>query len=283
MKKVIQKQITSFFITCTVVSALTILSSCSPDSDKSDSIETIVSDEQSETSKDVINLKQILAWDSIRKSPISVSNMFKSSRNKFSFKPNSSFKNNTIHAYVGYNANANSLNFTFISKEADTIKNTSLINEKGALPVLEFGDFQSYQDSTQKSNNVDAITWTTANQRVKNWKNPNTRKTWIKALFEKGNTNIFQAFVINGIDFELDATHDCYLALKSDTIKGNSKTQDSIIYTADLIIVNTKTSKVVSFNKELEDVTAPIPPFKPLTDPRTDEKHFGLLETLKIK
>ena len=284
MKKITQKQIISYFIPLTIISVLTIISSCSSDSSKSNSIETTVLDELSDTTKYLINLEQILAWDSIRKDTSEVRKIFGNSRNKFSFKPNSSFNENTIHVYLGYNVTTKSLNFTFISRETDKINNTSYLNNKGILPVLEPGDFESYKGRTDEQNNLDTISWSIAEQRVKNWKKDNIRQIWINNQFKEGEeSTIFQAFVINGIDFEIDAKHDCYFALKSDTIIDDSKSTNTITYTADLIIVNTEMRKIISLTKELEDVTAPIPPFKPIKNPETNKDNFGLLETLKIQ
>lgn len=97
MKKVIQKQITSYVITLTIASTLTIFSSCSSDSDKSDPIETTVSDEESKT-HDHINKNPILLWDFIRKDSHLVRKVFAESCNKFTFQPDSSFhKKRSMH------------------------------------------------------------------------------------------------------------------------------------------------------------------------------------------
>ena len=80
-----------------------------------------------------------------------------------------------------------------------------------------------------------------------------------------------QAFVVNGIDFEEGAKHTCFLALKDSTYK------DSIIYTADLIIVNTKRHKIVSETAKLEDLTIPVPPFT-----KYSKNQFGLLNNISI-
>lgn len=176
------------------------------------------------------------------------------------------------------------ISFMFITKDADK-KNNDFCIKTNHYTNLEPGNgkFESYEGNTRDSTNVDFIAWQAANQRVQNWKKDSIRQIWINAQFEQGDTNIFQAFVINGIDFEGDVKHDCYLALK-DTVIGKET-----IYTADLIIVNTVTKKVVSLTKTgnetnaLEDVTAPNPPFKPTSTSRTDEEYFGLLESIKTQ
>ena len=88
-----------------------------------------------------------------------------------------------------------------------------------------------------------------------------------------GDTLIPQAFVIQGIDLDFGDVHDCYLALRLDTLK---YVNQSITYIADLVIVNTVSNKIKTEN--LEDMVAPIPPFKP----QYPKEDFGLLKTLDL-
>ena len=90
----------------------------------------------------------------------------------------------------------------------------------------------------------------------------------------------FQAFVINGIDFDYGDVHYCYLALKTDTVIGIDTTY---AYTADLIIVNTKKKggerlvSLVEGTVNLEDLTTPVPPFGEYA-----QDDFGLIEAVKF-
>ena len=65
------------------------------------------------------------------------------------------------------------------------------------------------------------------------------------------------------MDIEYGTQHDCYLSLRRNTIKKITSNG----FVADLVIVNTKTGKLVEARRKrletLEDLVAPVPPFDP--------------------
>tara|TARA_B100000809_G_scaffold264259_1_gene319610 strand:- start:67 stop:882 length:816 start_codon:yes stop_codon:yes gene_type:complete len=257
------------------ISSLTIFNSCSSDTDTAPK-ETVseeapkkdlATENTNETISTTIDKSLIIGWNNNRKDKDSINSILINSGNKFSFVKDRVSK--TIHAYMGYNDESKRLSLTFVDSAADTIGNKVCIAKAIASEGMEnLPDFKHID-----KDNPDYISMDTAKTRITNWTTADIREKWMTARFNKkekekeASNVIFQAFVINAIDFDAGVQHDCYIALKDTNI-------DKGANNADLIILNTKTNKIV--NASLEDLTTPIPPFGNLPT-----NQFGLLETIK--
>ncbi|MBL4705268.1 MAG: hypothetical protein JKY54_12155 [Flavobacteriales bacterium] len=259
-------------VSLVAIIGLTFLSSCSPvgeqngDIENDVSVEVIVKDQV--LKQHIIDTDVVVKWNDIRVHFNTANYVLDTGGNKFSFVKDS--LTSVIHAYAGFDTIKRQLIFTLIKSETDTVNNrhcTAIANVnmiKYSLPEID----------TTNEINKDTIGRAVAKASVKNWMNDSIRKVWLNQritnveIFQP----IFQLFVIHTSDFEYGVKHDCYLALKH--IDG--------VYYPDLIILNTKRNKIVGKGSEteanLEDMTAPIPPFKPGHEP----ENFGLLERLLI-
>lgn len=207
---------------------------------------------------EIINTEYMKSWNTIRVNPDLLTSTLMNTGNKFTF--SSHITDTIIHGYIGYNKDNNELNLTFVNGNKDTKDNVECLvsvnslNTKDTLPMF----------TPTSEHNIDSISWKNASNRIKNWVNDEIRDNWIQQTFN-AKEEIVQAFVIKNIDFKAGFIHNCYLGLKFDSKRN--------IYTPDLIIVNNKMTKM-----NLEDLTAPIPPFKPNTS--QDKSNFGLLNNL---
>jgi hypothetical protein len=236
-----------------VFCGVTLFSSCS--SKTSETINTpkknVSTEIISENEPTTVNTEILINWINIRTDSVQVKELFTESGNKFSFYKDS--LSSVIHAYIGYNSNSNQLIFTLVDAKADLIENNLVCLSKENLSTERIPLF-TFEPTHE--NNADSINWVTANQRINNWNEEPKRNKWILDRFNETDSNaIFQAFVIHAVDFEYGVEHNCFLALKDTIIDG------STIYEADLIIVNSKTMKIVSSTQNLEDLTRPVPPF----------------------
>lgn len=216
-----------------------------------------------------------LLWDYIRKDEKLVKKIFNASGNSFYFKPNRSYNNESVHIYVTYNANQSlkeCLEFLFIEAKADSIENKNFLNSNGTLKHLHKNEFNINKKHQNRVNNHN-IKWPIAQKRIKRWSDSTTRNNWITNQFKTSDTTIFQAFSVDGVDFEAGMNHLCYLALKDTVINGDST------HVAELIIVNSRTGEPISLveskggSQNVEDLTTPTPPF--------GRNGFGLLESLQ--
>lgn len=217
----------------------------------------------------------VMNWNNKRKSKEDVRSIFNVSGNRFTF-TRPSIEHTTMHFYIGYNNN-NKLTIHPITAEDDKNK------EFNFLPVCPLEPLPNhnlpYCEETYPGI-LNAISWSEANDRINNWKykdiakNYKKRNQWIDQKWnaDTNNNDIFQVFTVEADDFLIGDQHDCYLALK------DGCSSSGIIYTADLIIVNPITSS--QSKASLEDVAAPIPPFKP--GGRAARNKFGFLESLNI-
>ncbi len=211
-----------------------------------------------------VNKALTKTWDYLRLQENHVKTIFNKSGNKFSFTRNTKrVKDSIFYALTGYSKQKKQLSFTVVKskngkpQDLTCIATANVNSKKVHLP--------KYKPTHE--GNPDAITWEEANTRINNWRNDKKRNVWVRERFKAvidPSEAIFYAFYIHNIDFKYGVKHDCYLALKEDI------TDSGITYSADLIIVNTKTKKTISLlNSEeeedgnIEDLTAPVPPFVP--------------------
>jgi len=241
-----------------IVSGITILTSCSSSNNesKNEFLEGINASELV-SSTTTIDTNSLIKWNSIRKDSSRVKAIFERSGNKFSFQKDSLSSN--IHAYIGYLSSQKQLSFTLVTAKDDLIPinlkcltQKTIKGQKKYLPKF----------NTINENNLDSIKWSTAKKRINNWYTDSIRNKWITDRFQGSDSvAIFQAFVIKAVDFEYGVEHDCYLSLKETPIN------NTVSYTADLVIVNSETGKIVSLtqnqldSKNIEDLTRPVPPF----------------------
>jgi hypothetical protein len=260
------KKITTYFLTLAIIGGLTYLNSCSsgPNKNKITEKANLASTDSTQSR---VDRNLYLLWDYIRRDSALVKKIFEEGGNSFKFTPKDDMTfQDTVHAYIYFDSNGvnnkdsltKSLFFRLIKKEDDRYiennfsqKNPKFVETDPPLISVDSQEFNFNIDRTR--NNKDNIHLDTARTRIDNWNNPKIRNQWISQQFEKSNTGIFQAFVINGIDFEKNTEHRCYFGLKYDSIADS--------YSPDLIIVNTAKDYIKSLTANFEDLTRPVPPF----------------------
>ena len=279
------KTTTKYFLILATIVGLTFLNSCFSSPNKNEISEKL------NLASNISNPPRVdrnlyLLWDYIRRDSTLVKKIFKEEGNSFKFTPKDDITfQDTVHAYIYFNSNlvnkrnslTNSLFFRFIKKKDDKYikkdyfeKNPKFVLTDPQDMNVESHEFNFDNDSPRK--NKDNINLDTAKIRIKHWNDPTKRNRWISQQFENNNSGIFQAFVINGIDFERNAEHRCYFGLKYDSITNS--------YSPELIIVNTVICEIVSLapdnSANFENLTRPVPPFGNM--PKTD---FKLIQQVK--
>jgi hypothetical protein len=219
----------------------------------------------------VINFNVIELWNVCRKDEDKVKAIFKRATNRFSFVRSSSDAT-SIHIYLGYDLNTESMNLTIVESAKDIITNSSCLGiynlsncQKSNLPkFIETGPA-----------NPNQIGWKEADKRIRNWSDDSIRNNWIADRFANfdANNSIFQAFVVSSIDIEFGVNHDCYFAL--------NYSETSLSYQGDLIILNSSTGSVLNVIElnlsTIEDLVYPVPPFSSVFA----KDNFGVLLRLE--
>lgn len=220
---------------------------------------------------EVINFNMIELWNVCRKVEDNVKAIFKLATNRFSFVRSSSDAT-SIHIYLGYDLNTESINLTIVESAKDVITNSSCLGIYNLSNCQKTNLPEFIQTGPTNPNQIE---WKEADQRIKNWSDDKTRNNWIANRFANfdSDNSIFQAFVVDSIDIEFGVLHDCYFAL--------NYSETDLIYQADLIIVNSSTGSVLNMTEinlsTVEDLVYPIPPFS-----RGFEKdNFGVLLRLE--
>jgi hypothetical protein len=277
------KKTTTYFLTLATIGGLTYLNSCSSDPNKNTEKANLVS---TVSNKPRVDRNLYLLWDYIRRDSALVKKIFNEGGNSFKFKPTDDINfQDTVHAYIYFDSNpvnkrdslTKSLFFQFIKKKDDEYiendffqANPKFVNTDPQPIKVESHKFNYDKDIVR--NNRDNILLDTVINRIKNWNNSAKRNHWISQQFKNNNTGIFQAFVINGIDFGKNTEHRCYFGLIYDSTTHS--------YSPDLIIVNTVTKKILSLaldnSANFEDLTRPVPPFG--NESKTD---FKLIEEIE--
>lgn len=226
-----------------------------------------------------VDTAAIINWNSLRKDESNLKPVL-AMGNRFSF-VKSDANTTRIHAYVGWSGGQ--VQFYLMDAAMDQSPNltcssmASLSTEMYTLP---------YEMDTTNEADSNAIKQQIASERIDNWLDTTKRNQWITQM---GDTNVFQAFVIHADDIAYGQEHYGYFALKEFP-------EGSGTYQADLVLVNAQTGVVVSLieNKKntlaqqaysLQDMTAPIPPFKPspyFPVEALEYTSFGILEFLEI-
>lgn len=222
-----------------------------------------------------IDFAQIAAWNKKRHQKDTLISTFELASNTFSFTIDS-LVDQALHAYIGIQGDT--LSFTLVPKDRDSKQNSTCIS----IATLKPGPKTALPKFKPHKENSDSIAWSEASLRIQKWNDSTSRNRWVRNQFNgtSDTLGLFQAFVIHSKDIAYGQAHDCYLALKRSMLNPSA-------YVVDLIIVNSKTQKILNFewnpidvHQNLEDMTAPIPPFKPNGSMAQNE--FGVLESLNI-
>ncbi|MFT5250055.1 MAG: hypothetical protein ACI93P_001790 [bacterium] len=230
-----------------IIMGLTTLTSCSSNSNESN-IETIEEELISHNNRHsyLIDTLAVSNWNVIRKTQDSVIDIFNTTGNIFSFKKDSIVADSILHIYAGWSDGRYSL--TLIKATNDTQENNTCMLTTYPVSTIQH---KLPEIEILHKNNPDAIKRNEASNRIKNWSTASIRNEWINQRINISTTGVFQIFRVNTVDFEYGIKHDCYFALR----------QDSLSYVADLIIVNRKNNKIGPItNGSVEDLTQPIPP-----------------------
>jgi len=252
---------TQILIALIIVSSLSILNSCSSDTEKTPKetvseetpieviIETLaVEDLAIACDQSKVNSDFITNWENVRTNLKSLKEIFNQG-NKFSFTLSKTPSSNSILAIPFLNKE-NKLGFYIVDPEDNSLLDCSYVTNSpnNVLP-----------DTTRNhKENIDNLSYQTATIRVNRFSanGCGKKEDWITSNVTS--KTIYKHFRINTMDIEYGIQHDCYLALRRNitaTIKSNG-------YIADLVIVNTQTGNPILPSKEsLEDVTTPTPPF----------------------
>ncbi len=205
-----------------------------------------------------VNPSTVQNWNVERTSKTSVQDILSSNGNKFTFQ----FDNenvSAVHIYIGYDKISGKISFQVIKSADDTKENTkavAVVNVDAAKSQLPPLDISSGEDPH-------FISYEDANQRINDYINSTKRDAWIEETLSGGN-EIWQAFVVDEIDFEPNSSYDCYLALD---------TKDEKHY-IDLIVYNTS----AGVENGLRDMSMPCPPYG--ISGKTAIDKFGLLQNL---
>ncbi|MBB3696769.1 hypothetical protein KMW28_22985 [Flammeovirga yaeyamensis] len=194
-------------------------------------------------------------WDKARLDKDQVTKIFSSSSNTFHFTKEAF--SSKVHAYLGYNPETESLSFTIVTAESDTVGNTSFLAQ--SILGSEKEELSFFSTTAENAN---SIPWDVAHERISNWNNDNIRNQWIEERFvnNPSELGIVKLFIIPENDFNYGDTHQCYLGLKE-----VQKDGEPIRYQVDLIVVNTfeRSGGRTASERNVEDMATPVPPFPP--------------------
>lgn len=251
-----------------VLLAITVIMACQDPSktseetntnEESNTTEELNSSEESNT----VNYEMFLAWDSLRNNRSEVESVF-GQGNYFTFTIPEESEIEKIHVYVGLTENQACFYLVDAVKDVkETYENPEFQWLASNCLSNEFGDLQDI-DSLYGEENPYFIPLDTAKTRLADWTNSEKRNNWIN----NEDNDIPQLFIIHVDDVNFGVEHVAYFALNTDT------------NLPELIILNSKDLEPGSgVIHNLEDMTAPIPPFDPGKNGAED---FGLLDYLNI-
>jgi hypothetical protein len=205
-----------------------------------------------------VDLSAVQNWNAERANETNVKDILSNNGNKFSFQFVDKHVS-AVHIYVGYNKNSGKINFQVIKSDEDTKEN------ENAVAVVSVDAAKSHLPplNINAGNDPHFIDYETANARINDYINPAMRDAWVHDTLSNGN-EIWQAFVVDKIDFEPNSSYDCYLALE---------TKDEKHY-IDLIVYNTNGT----VENGLRDMSTPCPPYG--SSGKTAIDNFGLLQNL---
>lgn len=189
-----------------------------------------------------IDTSLVVNWNNMRQDERNLPNFFAGIGNNFTFTWPTDITED-FHVYICLD-NSNKVSFYLIKDSQDTIKNTSA----NSFAVLS-SDQTPLPRSTSGGSNPNTITWDTANTRINNWLDDDSRNQWISDQFKNGKAEdaIAQVFVVNAMDVVPGMEHTAYLALSGDKTKG---------FEIDLILVNSNGQIT-----QIEDMVHSVPPW----------------------
>ncbi|MBB3696768.1 hypothetical protein KMW28_22990 [Flammeovirga yaeyamensis] len=206
-------------------------------------------------SEETIDNALISNWDKARLDKDQVIKIFSSNSNTFHFTKEAF--SSKVHVYLGYNPETESLSFTIVTAESDTVGNSSFLTQ--SILGSEKEELSFFSTTAENAN---SIPWDVAHERISNWNNDDIRDQWIEERFANNPSElgIVKLFIIPENDFNYGDTHQCYLGLKEVQKEG-----EPIRYQVDLIVVNTfeKSGGRTASVRNVEDVATPVPPFDP--------------------
>ncbi|MGB5981304.1 MAG: hypothetical protein WBG46_04095 [Nonlabens sp.] len=206
-----------------------------------------------------INIPSVANWDVERKSESSVKTILNDNGNHFQFQfPDENVE--AVHIYLGYDSESEKINFQVVKAGHDTKANTNAI----ALVNVKSQKVQLPSVTNTVDLNPHHISDMEATARVNSYIDSSKRDAWVSELF-LNSQEVFQAFVVDAIDFEPGNTYDCFLGLKE------NEENNHVI---DLIIYNTSST----IEEGIRDMTGSVPPYK--ATGRKQRSNFGLLDNL---
>ena len=258
---------TQILIALITISSLTILNSCSSGTENAPKettteetpIEAPIAEDVSRNPVQTrVDSTYIKNWENIRTDINSLKNVF-ANGNKFSFTLSDATSSDSILAVPFLITKTNKFGFYILKAENNSfIQCSYVMKSKGnILPNA------TRTQNKKNTKNIDDISYQPATIRVKRFSaNACSKKEdWITSNVKS--KTIYKYFIINAMDIEYGTQHDCYFSLRRNTIKKITSNG----FVADLVIVNTKTGKLVEARRKrletLEDLVAPVPPFDP--------------------